>query len=86
MSDGTIETPALWGAEGFEALYNLKDDPGESVNLLGTNEHRLGEMREALATYRRHCEQFGLDARAAAGVHDAVDPDSIEDLESLGYL
>ena len=86
MSDGTIETPGLWGAEGFEALYNLGEDPGELMNVLEANEVRLREMREALASYRRDCEKYGLDARPAAGVHDVIDPDSIEDLESLGYL
>lgn len=86
MQDGTIEPPPPWGAEGFEALYDLERDPDERVNLLDEGGEALERARGALAAYERYCEENALEPRVAAGVHDVLDPDEIEDLESLGYL
>ena len=86
MQDGTIEPPPPWGAGGFEALYNLKDDPDEAVNLLDKGGDALERVRGALAAYEKYCAENALEPRDAVGVHDVLDPDEIEDLESLGYL
>ncbi len=86
IQDGTIEAPPLWGAEGFEALYNLERDPNETVNLLDEGGEALENARAALAAYERYCKENALEPRGAAGVHTVLDPDEIEDLESLAYL
>jgi arylsulfatase A-like enzyme len=85
MSKGEVPIPELWEPPSEEALYNLNEDPDEMNDRSGTAIEELDFMRQQLEEYRLHCEEHGLESRRY-DVHDATDPDSIEDLDSLGYL
>ena len=85
-ADGSEEPPALWGSAKYEALFNLRTDPGETTDVSGKGAEVVARMREALAAYQARCESEGIQPRMAAGSMNVLDPSEIEDLESLGYL
>ncbi|MDG2148848.1 MAG: sulfatase [Planctomycetota bacterium] len=76
MSD-TLEFPAStpW------LLYDVREDPGETIDL-------SGQRPEDLATLRQHLEtlEAGLRTQAAPGTLEEVDEAVLEQLRALGYV
>lgn len=61
-------------------LYDLDADPAEQRNLTAMNGARLRELRDELAHWRRNASNRGQTSRVA------LDPESRQRLESLGYV
>lgn len=84
--DGTKTPPPLWGAEAFEALFNLGEDPGETTNQMHQSPDVLDRLRAALADYRAACAEHALPPRMATRFQETLRPEDVANLESLGYL
>jgi hypothetical protein len=81
--DGSKPLPPLWGADAYEALYDLKADPGEKRNIAVA---AAAPLQAALDAYRQRCAQSGIRPRVATQFEATIDPDKLQNLESLGYL
>jgi len=61
-------------------LYNLDSDPGERLNLLGTNRALAAELAGELANVQARFASARKETQAA------LPPETLAELESLGYL
>lgn len=78
---GERAMPPLWGAGAREVLIKT----GAEVPMV-ENEQARAALSMMLEDYRLRCEQSGIAPRGATKSVKAVDPESIQNLESLGYL
>ncbi len=78
---GERAVPPLWGAEAREAVFKN----GAEVSL-PDNEQARASLSMTLDEYRQRCEQTGIAPRGATKSVSAVDPEKVQNLESLGYL
>jgi arylsulfatase A-like enzyme/tetratricopeptide (TPR) repeat protein len=62
-------------------LYHLRDDPGETENLLGAEPRRAADMRATLDAM-----VVDDDVDAVVSGQQATDPETMERLRSLGYV
>jgi arylsulfatase A-like enzyme len=69
--------------EGREELYDLAADPEERSNLIGGNAGQADRMRRMMS---RAVQQAGPSGKPLALSPEALDPEVIENLRSLGYL
>lgn len=83
---GSKPLPPLWGEAAYEALFDLAADPGEKTNLVGAGGNRASELKAALEAYRARCADRGITPRLATQFEVAPDPETLQNLESLGYL
>lgn len=83
--DGSRQPPPLWGNGAYEALFHLDADTGEQHNVLGHHAGVRDNLAEALAGYREHCREHGLEPRMATRFRETLDAEDIADIESLGY-
>jgi arylsulfatase A-like enzyme len=81
--DGSRQPPPLWGAAAKEALFN---GPVDAELPLAENEQARAPLAMMLEEYRERCEKSGLAPRTAVKSVKALNPEQIENLESLGYL
>lgn len=79
--NGERPMPPLWGTEAREAVF--KD--GAEIPL-SDNEQARAPLSMLLDEYRQRCEQTGIAPRGATKSVSAVDPEKVQNLESLGYL
>ena len=86
MSQGSLETPPLWGEAVREHVYNLDQDAAESVDLAAERPESLSQLRALLANYAAYCEHNALEAARAVPPAKVRDPTTAERLKSLGYL
>jgi hypothetical protein len=86
FADGTRPLPPLWGANAFEAVFDLGADPLETASLLRDDPSAAEELRAALTAYRERCAAQGIAPRVATQFESAVDAEQLQNLESLGYL
>ncbi len=84
--DGSRPLPPLWGAGAHEALFDLSKDPRETSNVLASDGGRAADLRAALESYRALCTDRGIAPRLATQFEIAPDPETLQNLESLGYL
>lgn len=78
---GERPMPPLWGVGAREILFKA----GAEV-VLADNEQARAALSMMLEDYRARCEQSGIAPRVASQSVSAVDPETIQNLESLGYL
>jgi len=71
----------VWNSKANHALFNLKDDPRETENLLAQEAGRAGTMERALTRY-----VDALPPPGAAGPAQAVDEETLKALRSMGYV
>jgi len=63
-------------------LYDLKKDPGETVNLFDANRARAGQLRQV----KQRIAAQSADRLAGSARQEQVDQQTIKKLRSLGYL
>lgn len=78
---GERPMPPLWGSDAREVLYK-----GGAEVSLADHEQARAALSMMLEDYRARCEQSGIAPRVASQSVKAVDPETIQNLESLGYL
>jgi arylsulfatase A-like enzyme len=66
-----------------EELYDIAEDPGETKDLARAHPDRVMEFRRKALAIQKMNEDLGGDRRAE---EMALDPKTIEELRSLGYL
>ena len=66
---------------GHEELYNLQSDPLELNNLMGQNIDMITTFRTKLESYRDSCSKRTLETPEIN-----LDPETVRNLKSLGYL
>jgi hypothetical protein len=71
----------LWNSMGKSLLFNLKDDPGETVNLITRDGERAQAMEASMEALLA-----SLPKPAATGPRQEIDEHTRETLKSLGYL
>jgi arylsulfatase A-like enzyme len=83
----------IWGTDGHHSLYNLAEDPGESVDLSAQNPSRVRELEGVLLHRLRRLT--GRDLEAVAKPYtgptqprgfENLDEETREQLKALGYL
>jgi len=84
MQDGEIPRPDPWGAPVRRELYDLDADPGETDDRAASATRRADYLSTILARYAESCLENGLPAARAA--RRAEVPESLEQLQQLGYL
>ena len=72
IAQGDVEAPSIWGDIAQESLFNLKNDPGETRNLLQQQPEQLAYLRERLGDYERYSEEYALQAIEAAAAPEAI--------------
>lgn len=71
----------LWNSKGNNMLFNLNDDPAESVNLLKRHPDRAKNMESALNDFMATLPKPG-----PSDPLKEIDKETIEALKSLGYV
>ena len=71
----------LWNSESQHRLYNLKDDPGEAVDLADQDSARAQRMQDMLDGYLS-----GLPRPTAVGPDQELDEKTRDALKGLGYV
>jgi arylsulfatase A-like enzyme len=66
---------------GYEELYDLENDPGETTNLIEAYPDTLTKLRDLVSEHRQYCK-----TRAIVAPERALDQETIEQLKALGYL
>ncbi len=80
----TVSHKLIVGTDGTEALYDLQNDPEESINLAEQEPARAKEMRGVL---KKYWADHGIDGLIGAPTSPmAVDADVEQRLQDLGYL
>ena len=80
-SDKYILVPG--DSEAAEELYDLSSDPGETVNLAGSDAAKSSELRATVEAWVEANRRIG---EAFVGSSTAPDDDVLERLRSLGYI
>lgn len=81
LVSGERTMPPLWGTDAREILFK-----GGAEVPLAANEQARAALSMMLEEYRLRCEQSGIAPRGATKSVKAVDPEQVQNLESLGYL
>ncbi len=71
----------LWNSMGKNLLFNLKDDPGETVNLIERDRKKAQAMGSSMEKLLA-----SLPKPTSAGPRQKIDGQTREALKSLGYL
>jgi arylsulfatase len=71
----------VWNSQGNHRLFNLENDPKESVNLLETEVEKAARLESALVRYLA-----ALPPPGDAGAPAEVDEETLRALRSLGYV
>ena len=71
----------IWNSKKNHLLFNLKDDPGEEINLSGQQPQRVIQMTSELNQYIAQMPPPGPAASA-----QQLDDQTKKALESLGYV
>jgi arylsulfatase A-like enzyme len=79
LIDGDLKF--LWNSRGEHRLFDLKNDPGETANLVVSQPDRAAVMESILARYLE-----SLPPPAARGPEGAIDAETREALRRLGYF
>ena len=66
IASGEADAPPLWGEIQQEVLFNLNDDPGETVNRAADESEQLEYMRSRLEEYQQYAELNALRAIEAS--------------------
>jgi arylsulfatase A-like enzyme len=77
----TLKYKFILSSKGQEELFDLEHDPGETVNLAGTDPGATASMRSLAEAWRR-----AVSAHAGQGGSGEIDEGLKENLRSLGYV
>jgi len=77
----TLEYKYIWSSEGRHELYDLRQDPTESNNIISSETQKASELNGMLDTWRR-----GFVSAERAAVELELDTSTKERLRKLGYL
>jgi arylsulfatase A-like enzyme len=84
--NGTDQPPPLWGHTAYRAAFDLSNDPNEEHNRINEASESIKNLRDALMAYEELCAQEAIAPRLSTQAVEELPAESLEDLDSLGYL
>jgi arylsulfatase A-like enzyme len=80
---GTIwkEWKYIFSNKNTQELYNLKDDPGEKVNLSPMNKDMIKRLFSKYSEFEKSCKKFKRESKKTK-----LDAEKIKELKTLGYV